>query len=131
MVNVTVTGALLLLIRVPLISPVPALAMVPVIAGLSLVQVYVVPLVKLDKTIGAILSPLHIAWLPGDATATGDGFTSTVAVTAVPGHPFAAAVIVNVTNTGFGVLFIKVPEILPLPLFAMVPVMAGLSLTQL
>lgn len=88
------------------------------------------PLVKLDNTIGAILSPLQIAWLPGVVTVTGDGFTSTFAVTADPGHPFADAMMVNVTKTGFGVLFIKVPEMLPLPLFAIVPVTAGLFLTQ-
>jgi hypothetical protein len=68
--------------------------------------------------------------LAGVATATGKGLTNTVAVEGFPGQPLAVAVIEKVTVTGFAVLFINVPEILPLPLFRMVPVTAGLSLVH-
>ena len=131
MVKVTVTGAVPLFIKLPLILPLPLLPMVPVMPGLSLVQLYVVPGVALDKTIVVILLPLHEDWLAGVATATGDGFTTTVAVPAGPKQPLAVPVIENVTVIGLAVLFTSVPEIFPLPLLPIVPVTPGLSLVQL
>lgn len=131
MVNVTVTGVFPLFTSDPLILPDPLLLMVPAIPGLFLTQLNVVPGVVLDKTTWVMSIPLQTDWLAGVATATGEGFTNTVAIAAVPGQPFATGVTLNVTVTGNGELLINVPLILPDPLLAMVPVTAGLSLTQL
>ena len=65
------------------------------------------------------------------ATAFGVGFTSTVAVTAAPGQPFAVGVIVNVTVTGTFVVLVNEPLILPDPLPAMPVTVPVLSLVQL
>ena len=74
MVNVTVTGAVVVLVSVPLISPEP-LAAIPVTATvLSLVQLKVVPLTAPVKTIG-VIAPEHIVCEAGVATASGVGFT--------------------------------------------------------
>ena len=62
--------------------------------------------------------------------AFGVGLTSTAAVIAVPVQPFAVGVIVNVTVTGAFVVFVKVPEILPLPLAVMPVTVAVLFLVH-
>ena len=131
MVNVTVTGVFPLFTSDPLILPDPLLLMVPVIPGLFLTQLNVVPGVVLDKTTWVMSIPLQTDWLAGVATATGDGFTNTVAIAGTPGQPLACGVILNVTVTGNGELLTSVPLIFPDPLLAMVPVTAGLSLIQL
>jgi len=65
------------------------------------------------------------------ATASGVGFTSTVAVIGIPGQPLATGVMVNVTVTGAKVALVNVPLILPEP-FAAIPVTVPvLSLVQL
>ena len=130
-VNVTVTGAAVVLVNAPLISPAP-LAAIPVTATvLSLTHVYVVPAVLLLSTIVLIVAPEHIVCDDGVAIALGDGLTTTVAVIEGPGQPFAVGVIVKVTVTGAAVVFVNVPLILPAP-FAAIPVTATvLSLTQL
>ena len=57
--------------------------------------------------------------------------TKTVAVTGVPSHPLAEAVIVKVTKTGVVRVFVRVPEIFPEPEAAMPVTLVVLSLVQL
>jgi hypothetical protein len=66
----------------------------------------------------------------GVATASGVGFTNTVAVIDGPGHPLAVGVIVNVTVTGAAVVLVNAPAISPLPLAAMPVTATVLSLVQ-
>jgi hypothetical protein len=58
-VKVTVTGAVVVLVSVPLIFPLPFAAMPVTEAVLSLVHVYVVPVVLLDNAIVVIATPEH------------------------------------------------------------------------
>ena len=82
--NVTVIGALVVFVNVPLILPAP-LATIPVtVATLSLTQLYTVPATLPVSTIVVIVEPEQIVWLDGVATAFGIGFTVTVAVIGVP-----------------------------------------------
>ena len=132
-VKVTVTGALVLFVREPLILPEPLFAM-PVTAGLSLVQLKTVPATLPLFTIVVMEEPLQmIVCAEGVATAFGVGFTSTVALIADPEQVAPAfvydGVIVNVTVIGALVAFVSVPMILPEPLFA-IPVTPGLSRVQ-
>jgi hypothetical protein len=84
MVKVTVMGAIVIFVKVPLIFPEP-LAAIPVIAALlSLVQVYVAPEVVLESTMVVIVAAEQIVCETGVAITTGDGFTSTVAVIGAP-----------------------------------------------
>ena len=64
------------------------------------------------------------------ATALGVGFTSTVAVIAAPGQPFAVGIIVNVTVTADEVVLVRVPLISPEPLAAIPVAATVLSLVQ-
>ena len=83
-VNVTVTGALVVFVNAPLILPLP-LAAIPVTATvLFLVQLKVVPLTVPDNTIVVIEEPEQMVCEEGVATAFGVGFTSTVAVIGAP-----------------------------------------------
>ena len=130
-VKVTVTGALVVLVNVPLMFPLP-LAAIPVTATiLSLVQLKFVPLTAPVNTIVVIVASEQMVCDGGVATAFGVGFTSTVAVIAAPGQPLAIGVIVNVTVTGALVVLVKVPLILPLPLAAIPVTVTVLSLVQL
>jgi hypothetical protein len=131
MVKVTVIGAKVVLVRVPLILPVPLAAMPVTVAMLSLVQLKVVPATLPVSTIVVIGLAEQIVWAGGVATAFGVGFTSTVAVIGVPGQPLAVGVMVNVTVTGAKVVLVSVPLILPEPLAAMPVTVALLSLIQL
>lgn len=120
-VKVTDIAAAVEFVKLPLILPLP-LATIPVTeAVLSLVQVYVVPLVELVNTIVVMVLPEHIVWLDGVRVVAGEGFTNTVAAVDVPEHPLALGVIVKVTVTGLAVVFVSVPLISPLPL-APIPV---------
>ena len=84
MVNVTVTGALVVLVNEPLIFP-ALLAAIPVTAAvLSLIQLYTVPAILPDDTIVVMAEPEQIVCDDGVATALGTGFTTTVAITGVP-----------------------------------------------
>lgn len=84
MVNVTVTGAFVVLVNTPLIFPLP-LAAIPVTETvLSLVQLYTVPATLPDNTIVVIAEPEQEVCDAGVATAFGIGLTTTVAVIAVP-----------------------------------------------
>ena len=130
MVKVTVTGAKVVLVSVPLISPLPLAAMPVTVALLSLVQAKVVPATLPLSTIVVIGMAEQTVWEAGVATAFGVGFTSTVANIGAPGHPFADGVMVKVTITGAKVVLVSVPLISPLPLAAMPVTVALLSLVQ-
>jgi hypothetical protein len=67
----------------------------------------------------------------GVATASGEGLTSMVAVTGVPGQPLAIGVMVNVTVTGDNVVFTNDPLIFPEPLAAIPVTATVLFLVQL
>lgn len=84
------------------------------------------------SAIVAILAPEQMVCDAGFATTTlAVGFTSTVAVTAVPAQPFAVGVMVKVTVTGEPVVLVNIPVILPVPLAAMPVTEAVLFLVQL
>jgi hypothetical protein len=130
-VNVTVIGALVVLVSVPLILPLP-LAAIPVTGTvLSLVQLKVVPATLPLSTIVVIGMAEHTVCAAGVATAFGVGLTNTVAVIGAPGQPLAVGVIVNVTVTGANVVLVNAPLILPEPLAAIPVTETVLSLVQL
>ena len=83
------------------------------------------------NAIGVIESPEHMICVVGFAIAFGVGFTNTMAVMAVPEHPFAVGVIVKVTVTGAFVVLVKIPLMLPLPFDGMPVTVAELSRVQL
>ena len=128
-VNVTVTGELVVLVSEPKILPLPEAAMPVTVAILSLVQLNTVPLTAPDKAIVAI-GPEQIVCEGVVATAFGVGLTKTVAVIAAPGQLFADGVIVKVTVIGALVVFVRVPEMLPDPLAAIPVTATALSLVQ-
>ena len=82
-VKVTVTGALVVLVSVPLISPVPFAAIPVTDTVLSLVHAKVVPGTWLASTIVVIAEPEQIVCDEGVAVGTGNG--KTVAVTGTLG----------------------------------------------
>ena len=84
MVKVTVTAALLVFVKLPLIVPVPLAAIPVTVATLSRVQLNTVPATLPLGMIGVIAEPEHIVCVCGAAVAFGVGFTSTVAVIGVP-----------------------------------------------
>jgi len=131
-VKVTVIGALVRFVNVPLILPDP-LAGIPVtVATLSLVQLYTTPATALPlSTIVVIGFAEHIVCDDGVAVTVGVGLTNTVAVIGAPLQPLAVGVIVKVTVIGFVVVLVSVPLILPEPLAAIPVTVATLSLVQL
>lgn len=134
-VKVTVMGALVVFVSVPLILPAPLLVMPVTVTVLSLTQLYTVPATLPVNAIVVIAKPEQIVCDDGVATAFGIGFTTTVAVIGVPVQvtpPFVyAGVIVKVTVTGAVVVFVNEPAILPAPLAAMPVTGTLLSLVQL
>ena len=84
-----------------------------------------------ESAIVVIALPEQMVCAAGVATAFGVGLTSTVAVIGVPVQPLAEGVTVNVTVCGVVVVFVSVPEILPLPLAAMPVTFAVLFRVQL
>ena len=135
MVKVTVTGAVVVLVSVPLISPAPLAAMPVVATVLSLVQLYTTPATALPvMAMVVIATPEHTVCVDGVATAVDVGFTNTVEVRVPNGleQPLAlSGVIVNVTVTGDVVVLVKVPLISPVPLAAIPVAATVLSLVQL
>ena len=130
-VKVTVNGAFVVFVNVPLILPVP-LAAIPVTATvLSLVQLYVVPLTLPLSTIVVIVAAEQMVCDDGVATAFGVGLTNTVAVIGVPVQPLAVGVMVKVTVTGAFVVLVNAPLISPAPLAAIPVTATVLSLVQL
>ena len=132
MVKVTVTAALVVLVRTAAGTlPVPLAARPVTTTLLSLVQLYTVPATVPVNTICWLDEPVHIVCVDGVAVAFGVGLTNTVAVIGAPLHPLAAGVMVKVTVTGIFVVLVSVPEILPAPLAAIPVTVATLSLVQL
>jgi hypothetical protein len=122
MVKVTITGVVPVVVKVPVILPVPLAAMPVAVATLSLVHLYTVPATGLVKLIGTIGVPEQLTWNAGVATAVVVGWMVTVAVTGVPTHPAAVGVMVNVTVIGaLVVLIINPVMLLPLPLACIPP----------
>jgi len=78
MVNVTVTGALVVFVNEPLISPLPLAAMPVTATLLSLVQLNVVPGTVPVRTIFVIALPEQVVCDAGVAVASGVGNTLTV-----------------------------------------------------
>jgi hypothetical protein len=76
MVNVTVTAALVVFVKAPLILPEP-LEAIPVTPVLSLVQLKVVPLTPPVNEMGMMDVPEQMACEEGVATAFGNTFTTT------------------------------------------------------
>ena len=74
-VNVTVTGAAVVLVNEPLMLPLPLAAIPVTVTVLSLVQSKVVPATAPDSTIVVIVAPEQIVCDGGVATASGVGFT--------------------------------------------------------
>src|SRR6266404_6781554 len=79
-VKTTITGALVVLVSVPLILPVPLAAIPVTVALLFLVQLKVVPATLLVNTIVVIGLAEQTVCDNGVAVTSGVGFTSTVAV---------------------------------------------------
>ena len=92
MVNVTVRGALVVLINAPMMFPLPLDGIPVTVTVLSLVQLYTVPETLPLNTIIVIGFAEHTVCDDGVATALGVGFTSTVAVIGVPVHVTPALV---------------------------------------
>jgi hypothetical protein len=130
-VNVTVIGAFVVLVNVPLIFPEPLAAIPVTVAVLFLVQLNTVPLTVPVNTIVVIGTAEQTVWDDGVAVASGVGFTRTVAVIGAPGQPLAVGVIVKVTVIGEAVRLVNAPLIFPDPLFAMPVTFTVLSLVQL
>ncbi|MNQ59300.1 hypothetical protein D3C85_735330 [compost metagenome] len=130
-VKVTVIGALVVLVKLPLMSPLP-LAAIPVTeAVLFLVQLNIVPPTFPERAI-VVMEPVEqIVCVAFVATALGVGLTSTVAVTGVPGQLLAVGVIVKVTVTGAFIVLVRLPLMFPLPLAAIPVTVPVLSLVQL
>ena len=95
-VIVATSGALVVFVAMKLgISPEPAGA--SPIAGVSLVQLYIVPATGPVKWINCVAEPLQRTWF-GCWFADGVGCTKTVAVIVGPTQPLAVGVIENVTS---------------------------------
>ena len=93
MVKVTVTGAAVVLVNVPLISPVP-LAAIPVTSTvLSLVQLNTVPATLPLFTIVVMDEPEQMDCDDGVATALGIGLTVTVTGPKLPEQPFSSVAV--------------------------------------
>ena len=134
MVNVVTCCAFVVFVNVPLIGvPAPLAAMPVRFTVLSLVQLNVVvaTALGLDIAIDVIAMPEHKVCVLFVALTDGVGFTATVAVIAVPGHPFEVGVMVNVTVTSAIVVLFSVPVISPLPLAAIPVTVPVLFLVQL
>ncbi|MNQ59303.1 hypothetical protein D3C85_735360 [compost metagenome] len=130
-VKVTVIGAFVVLVKLPLMFPLP-LAPIPVtVPVLSLVQLKIVPATLPERIMVVTVLVEQIVCEAGVATALGVGLTSTVAVTGVPGQLLAVGVIVKVTVTGAFVVLVRLPLMFPLPLAAIPVAVPVLFLVQL
>ena len=130
-VKVTVTGAVVVLVKLPVMLPVPLAAMPIMLPVLSRVQLKVVPETGPEGVIWLIALPEQIVCVAGVAVPLGVGFTRTVAVNVAPVQLFAEGVNVKVTVTGAFVVFVKLPVTLPEPLEAMPVTLPVLSRVQL
>ena len=129
---VTVTGALVVFVNMPLILPVPL--MVPDTSPVwSRIHSNTVPETLPEKVTGVTDVPLQMVWIDREAKASGTGLTKTVEVTDVPMQPVAedTGVMVNVTVTGALVVFNRTPLISPEPLVAIPVTVTPWSRVQL
>lgn len=131
MIKVTSIGALVVLVNVPLMFPLPLAAIPGTVTVLFLVQLKTVPATLPDNMTGMIRLSEQTVCAAGNANASGVGFTSTVAVIDGPGQPLAVGVIVNVTSTGTNVVLVNAPLMFPFPLAAIPVTFIVLSLVQL
>ena len=92
-VKITVSGALVILVNIPVISPLP-FATIPVEMLLFLTQLKAVPATLPVKEMLEIAVPEQMLWIEGATIAPGAGFTSTEATTGNPEQPFASGVTV-------------------------------------
>jgi hypothetical protein len=96
--------------------PEPVYPMPVASAILSLLQLYEDPLPLPLIVMELMLPPEQMVWVEGVTLAVlGLGNTVTNAVMAVPVHPLTDGVMVNITFTWELVVFVKMPEILPVP----------------
>lgn len=132
MVKVTVTGAKVVLVKVPLmLIPDPLAGMPVTVATLSRTQLYTVPPTLPLSAIEVIAVPEQVVCDDGVATAFGIGFTTIVAVVVGPGQLLAVGVTVNVTVTAALVrLFNTAAGIFPAPAAGKPVTVATLSLTH-
>ena len=84
MVKVTVTGPLVVLVKLPLILPVPLAAMPVAVAVLSLVQLNTVPGTVPEFTMVVMVAAEQIVCDAGAAVAFGVGFTVMLKLLGVP-----------------------------------------------
>jgi hypothetical protein len=131
MVKVTAIAAVVVFVRLPLMSPLPLEAIPVTVAVLSLVQLKVVKGILPDNTIGVIALAEQMVCDAGVATAVGLGFTKTVAFIGIPEQPLIMGVIVKVTVTAALVVLVKLPLMSPVPLAAMPVTATVLFLIQL
>ena len=122
-----------MLVNAPFMLPEPLAAIPVTLVVLSLVQLYVVLALPPEGTMVVIAPPEQIVCEDGvPDTATELVLTVTADVTAVPLHPFNLGVMVNVTvEELIKLVFVNVPEILPVPLEAMPVTEDVLLLVQL
>ena len=132
MVNVTVIGALVVLVKVPATLPVPLAAIPVTVALLSLTQLYTVPATLPVNTIVVMAEPEQVVCDAGVATAFGIGLTTIVAVIGVPEQPLAVGVMVKVTVMAALVVLVSTAAgTLPTPLAGRPVTVTLLSRTQL
>lgn len=80
-------------IKLPEIDPLPLLAMVEAIpGGFTFVQLVMLPVGSPEMVIGTMATLSHASCVRG--AIEGNGFTVTVTLDVVPGHPFAEGVMV-------------------------------------
>ena len=131
MVKVTVIGARVVLVKLPLMSPLPLTAIPVTETVLFRVQLKVVAVTLPVIVIAAIVEPEQMVCESFVAVALGVGLTITVVVIGVPGQLFAVGVMVKVTVTGVDVVLVKLPLMSPLPLAAIPVTVPVLFLVQL
>lgn len=118
-VKVTIVEVALVLLKVPIIGPLPLRPRVEVMpAGLSRVQLVIVPVGRPLIMIGTIAIPLHTGCVKGETVTL--GFTVMVTFIGVPGHPFADGVIVYIAVPDAEPVAVKVWAMLE-PLDAVAP----------
>lgn len=122
MVKVTVTGPLVVLVKLPLILPVPLAAIPVAVAVLSLVQLNTVPATVPVFTMVVMVPAEQIVCDDGEAVAFGVGLTVMLKLLGVPTQltpplvKVGVTVIVPVIGTLVGLVAVNVGNELPAPL---------------
>lgn len=118
-VNVTVTGELVVLVSVPEISPEPLAGIPDIVPVLSLVQLKTVP-VTLPVSAIVVIGPEHTVCEAGVAVTIGVGSTVMVNVTGVPVHTvppllYSGVTVISATTGELLVLTAENTGISPVP----------------